>query len=223
MIKLTKLPTPAILTANGAAWTATLMAKLAAGDKPTQTESSRYRHKDIKSTLELETHGKCAYCESKLKHIHHGDVEHIHPKSLDPAKQFEWENLTLSCEVCNQNKSNLDPRAELIIDPYIINPEEHICFIGALAYPAGTPNGISSIRILELNRAELVIMRNETISRVMSIFDTLLRRDLPLVARKAIFDDLKANELSAKAQYSAVINSIFESMKSKLPEDLQNA
>ncbi|ORL62369.1 HNH endonuclease [Pseudomonas putida] len=223
MIKLTKLPTPNVLVTNGAAWTAALLAKLEEGDKPTPTESSRYRHRDIKSTLEQETHGKCAYCESKLKHIHHGDVEHISPKSLDPAKQFEWENLTLSCEICNQNKSNLDPKLELIIDPYVKNPKEHICFIGALAYPAGTPDGISSIRILDLNRTDLVVMRNETISRVMSIFDMLLRRDLPLVARKAILKDLKTQELSAKAQYSAVINSIFDSMKSRIPADLEES
>ncbi|TXI03266.1 HNH endonuclease [Pseudomonas sp. B22(2017)] len=223
MIKLTKLPTPDVLVNNGAAWTATLLAKLAAGEKPTPHENSRFRHKDIKSTLEQETHGKCAYCESKLKHIHHGDVEHIYPKSLDPAKQFEWENLTLSCEVCNQNKSNLDPLVEMIIDPYVKNPKEHICFIGALAYPAGTPDGISSIQILDLNRPELVIMRNETISRVMSIFDMLLRRDLPLVARKAILNDFKTKELSANAQYSAVINSIFDSMSIRLPADLQEA
>lgn len=221
MIKLTKLPTPNILATNGAAWTAALLAKLAAGELPTPSEKSRYRHKDIKLALEQETHGKCAYCESKLKHIHHGDVEHIYPKSLDPAKQFEWDNLTLSCEICNQNKSNLDPNLELIIDPYIKNPKDHICFIGALAYPAGTPDGISSIQILDLNRPDLLVMRNETISRIMSIFDMLLRRDLPLVARKAILNDLKAKELSANAQYSAVINSIFDTMKSRLPEDLQ--
>ena len=40
-----------------------------------------YGHADIKRTLETMQHGKCAFCESKIKHIAHGDVEHFRPKA----------------------------------------------------------------------------------------------------------------------------------------------
>jgi len=216
MIKLTKLPPPKVLVDNAAAWTQTLLDKIASGVEPTQAEKTRYRNRDIKAALEAETAGKCAYCESKLKHIHHGDVEHIYPKSLDPSKQFQWDNLTLACEICNQNKSNRDPNLENIIDPYVKRPEEHICFYGPMAFSLGTAEGVSSIHLLDLNRAALVEMRGETIKRIMGIFDTLFRHDLPLAAKRAILEDLEHNESGASAQFSAVVQSIILHMKQKL-------
>lgn len=220
MIKLTKSPPPKVLADNAAAWTKTLLDKIDSGIEPTQTEKTRYRHRDIKAALEIETSGKCAYCESKLKHIHHGDVEHIYPKSLDPSKQFLWENLTLACEICNQNKSNRDPYVESIIDPYDKHPDEHICFYGPMAFPLGTAEGISSIHLLDLNRAALVEMRSESIKRIMGIFDTLFRNDIPLAAKRAILQDLELNESGVSVQFSAVIQSVIVHMKTKLPIDL---
>jgi len=90
MIKLQKLAKPPILVANETTWIQTLVDKVALGQTPTDTEKTRYRHAQIKAALVQETHGKCAYCESKLLHIHHGDVEHIMPKSLDLSKIVEW-------------------------------------------------------------------------------------------------------------------------------------
>jgi hypothetical protein len=220
MIKLTKEPKPKILLENAVAWTASLLSKLAAGIEPTAAEKTRYRHKDIKSVLEKETSGKCAYCESKLKHIHHGDVEHIYPKSLDPSRQLEWENLTLACEICNQNKSNRDPHLEFIIDPYVKDPDQHIFFFGPMAFSLGTAEGVSSITLLDLNRPELVVMRNETVQRIMGLYETLLRPDIPLIAKRAILDDIEANESNGSAQFSAVVKSVVASMRSKLPQEM---
>ncbi|MEG8241503.1 HNH endonuclease [Acinetobacter baumannii] len=62
-------------------------------------------------------------------HIHHGDIEHIFPKALDQSKRYEWNNLTLSCEICNQNKSNHDPNLNHILNPYIDNPESSLIFL----------------------------------------------------------------------------------------------
>ena len=108
MIKITKTAKPDVLEKNAAEWTRVVLDKLAAGEKLTSTDDARYRHAEVKAALVAETHGKCAYCESKLKHIHHGDVEHMSPKSLEPVTRYEWRNLTLACEICNQNKSKRD-------------------------------------------------------------------------------------------------------------------
>jgi uncharacterized protein (TIGR02646 family) len=99
MIRLTKLAKPQILQDNEARWTAIIVDKVALNEVPTQTEKTRYRHPQIKAALVQETRGKCAYCESKFLHVHHGDVEHIYPKSLAPEKTVVWENLTLACEI----------------------------------------------------------------------------------------------------------------------------
>ena len=45
-----------------------------------------------------ETHGKCAYCESKIKHIDYGDIEHILPKNKNARPDLCY-FCTKSCEI----------------------------------------------------------------------------------------------------------------------------
>jgi uncharacterized protein (TIGR02646 family) len=208
MIRLTKLDEPDQLSANAVDWTKTLLDKRAAGLEPTAAEKSRYRHPEIKAVLVEETHGKCAYCESRLQHIHHGDVEHMFPKSLDPSKTFEWSNLTLSCEICNQNKSNKDPFMNHIIDPYSIDPEDHLLFLGGLVFSKGTVEGTSTRALLELHRAELVEMRNAQVEKIMAICAQVLDTTLPLIVRRALYEDLVRREAGARAPYSAMAKCI---------------
>ncbi len=162
-----------------------------------------------------ETSGKCAYCESKLRHIHHGDVEHVFPKSLDPARRFEWRNLTIACEICNQNKSNKDPTADHIIDPYSIDPSEHLRFIGSMLYPLGSVYGKNTTVLLDLNRIELIERRQERLDQIMSICDTVLRKDLPIVTRKAILADLVSIDAGPQAAYSAMTKSAISAMQDR--------
>lgn len=220
MIKLTKTAKPNLLISNAQVWTKAIMDKIAQGIKPTDTERTRYRHPEIKAALISETNGKCAYCESKVKHIHHGDIEHIFPKSLAPEKSFEWENLTIACEICNQNKSDKDPQLQYIIDPYQIDPSLHLVFIGSFVFSLGSALGKNTEVILDLNRTALCEMRKEKLDQVMAIFETILREDLPVVVRKTIYDNLLTNEGSASAAYSAMVTSAISTMKSKLPVDL---
>lgn len=216
MIKLTKNAKPAILVSSSVNWTEALLAKLALGEKPTATEATRYRHPDVKQALMIETNGKCAYCESKVAHIHHGDVEHIYPKSLDPAKTFEWDNLTIACEVCNQFKSNRDPNLEYILDPYNTDPEMHLSFAGAIVYSITEDFGKNTNAILELNRAALCERRKEKLEKTLSIFENILNQNLSLPARKAIYDNLLANEASDKSEYSAMNKSAIINLQTKL-------
>jgi hypothetical protein len=204
MIHLTKGAAPEVLIQNAATWTKALTDKIDAGVEPTNTEKYRYRHVDIKDALVTETHGKCAYCESLFRHVHHGDVEHIYPKSLDPKKTFDWENLTLACEICNQNKSDKDPYLTHIIDPYIIDPEAHLIFIGGVAFSKGTPQGTSTGVLLDLNRPALVEQRQAQLIRIMAIFEKVNDANLPLVTRRAIYQDLANREVGPQAQYSAM-------------------
>ncbi|WP_156348133.1 HNH endonuclease [Sphingomonas sp. Leaf34] len=41
----------------------------------------------------------CYYCERDR----HRDIDHIIPKSIDPALAFAWENYAFSCTICNQD------------------------------------------------------------------------------------------------------------------------
>jgi hypothetical protein len=197
MIRLSKKTIPAVLAANSSTWTRVLLDHQAANTTPTSTEKSRYRHADIKAALVEETSGKCAYCESKLRHITYGDIEHISPKSLDVGKTFEWENLTLACDVCNTNKSVHFGNHEDLVDPYVLEPLDHLEFLGAtvLSRPGSTP-GLITESTLDLNRAELLERRRDRLSNlckqlhlIVEVTDLnkkdVLRRDL----RREMQDD----------------------------------
>jgi uncharacterized protein (TIGR02646 family) len=218
MIKLQKTGEPQELSQNRQRWDADLTAAILAGTQ-TSYRKSRYNHPSIKQALVNETHGKCAYCESKLLHIHHGDIEHVHPKSLSPEKTFEWNNLTLSCEKCNQNKSNLDPDANGIIDPYLIDPELHIYFSGALAIALTSNLGKSTIALLKLDRSELFEMRKEHQEKIGLVLESILNENLPLSARRALYEDLEGSYASPHAQYSAMVKCMLTGIKDKLPNN----
>jgi len=132
MIKLNKTGEPDVLLRNKASWTAEYLRQVAAGRGVSPTVAGRYRHEDIKSQLVTETSGKCAYCESKMLHVAFGDIEHIRPKSVNPDLTFEWENLTLVCSVCNNNKRDYDSPTEPLINPYIDNPSDHLRAYGPM-------------------------------------------------------------------------------------------
>lgn len=69
------------------------------------------QYKNYKSFLPLlvESFGDyCSYCERADK----PDVEHVAPKSKNPALETEWDNLLLGCPRCNRDykKSKNDDR-----------------------------------------------------------------------------------------------------------------
>lgn len=55
-----------------------------------------------KDQLLLETHNKCAYCESDITTVSYGDVEHYRPKSIYWWLAYVYDNYLASCAICNQ-------------------------------------------------------------------------------------------------------------------------
>jgi hypothetical protein len=45
----------------------------------------------------------CAYCESVITDGRNYDIEHSLPKSVFPTEMLDWENLVVSCKVCNES------------------------------------------------------------------------------------------------------------------------
>jgi len=63
------------------------------------------------------SHGKCAYCASKITSIYNGDIEHFRPKGgygeTNPIKKpgyywlaSDWNNLLFACPFCNQTNTH---------------------------------------------------------------------------------------------------------------------
>ena len=156
MIKLTKLKLSSELIGMCQRWLEELKRCANEGVRPNENLLRRFRHADLKEKLISETSGKCAYCESKLRHICPGDVEHIIPKSVKPENRFEWKNLTLACPECNNAKRDYYSEAFPLVDPYEDDPEKEIVFAGAeIQESECSPKGETTTRELHLNRKEL--------------------------------------------------------------------
>jgi len=146
----------------------------------------KYRHEKIKEALVTMFHGKCAYCESKLTHVSYGEIEHFYPKSAYPDKTFTWENLLLSCSICNNTnhkgvKFPLDDRDNpLLIDPTdgVTNPIDHLIFswdeaaLTASVYGRDL-RGQTVVDIFDLNgtrgRVDLLKMRSREVKQLMTL------------------------------------------------------
>jgi len=120
-----------------------------AGTKTFEFNSRIYGAKSVKNGLLKAQQDKCAFCESKVRHVAYGDVEHFRPKAGFRQRAeddlgrpgyywlaYEWTNLYFACQICNQKfKVNLfpltDPAARAIShrddlsreEPLLIDPE----------------------------------------------------------------------------------------------------
>lgn len=172
MIELTKKNKPQLLIDNGDAWTEDLMKEFYQTNAINKTKQNRYSRPEIKAVLIEETKGKCAYCESKVTHIYPGDIEHIIPKSKFPRLTFTWNNLTFGCYWCNNKKRNFLDRANMLLNPYKDNTNEHIRAFGPIiCHINSSQRGEVTWRLLELNRPELRDKRQEKIEELQVLID----------------------------------------------------
>jgi uncharacterized protein (TIGR02646 family) len=162
-----------MLARNKAAWTRVLLNAITKDQKA--KAESKYKHKTIKETLVEMFHGKCAYCESQIRHISPGHIEHFRPKSDVRFRHltFEWGNLFLSCEKCNgtEYKGTHFPEQNEggpPINPCDDLPDEHLAFVydskaevASVTYK--TERGRVSVDLFGLNRPELRAHRSKAV------------------------------------------------------------
>ncbi|WP_225744455.1 HNH endonuclease [Marinilactibacillus sp. Marseille-P9653] len=130
---------------------------------------NKYNNEEIKAALKEESFGKCMYCDTFVKVITYGHVEHIKPKSSHPHLAYDWENLGWSCQTCNVKKGSKE-----ILNPYIDDLEEILEPKFTCMYEDEPENVevINFISTLDLNRPDLVINRVQDCSN----FERKLKR-----------------------------------------------
>jgi len=179
MIRVRRLDEPTSLGRWKGRWQRALGA--ATTERENARAISKYRHKEIKKTLVEMFHGKCAYCESKIRHVDYGDIEHFRPKSKPEFRNlvFEWENLFLACSVCNGPSFKGDRFPEAAeggppVNPCDDRPEEHLEFVfdtvTKLATVASkTVRGKTTVDLFGLNRSELREHRSRIIEKLFAL------------------------------------------------------
>ena len=209
MRKLKKSSKPQILIDNASTWTTEYCACLNAGKQPSDTIAHRYSHPEIKAALEKETHKKCAYCESKIKHVSYGDIEHILPKNKNarPDLYVEWTNLTLSCEQCNRSGKHIYYNPQLpLINPYTDVPEEFLYDIGPLVMPIpGNDRSIATEKVLKLNRPALVEQRTERIMMIEALLQSWAKEQNETL--KNLLSEQLHDEYAEDKEFSSTIKS----------------
>jgi uncharacterized protein (TIGR02646 family) len=235
MIFVQRTDEPQIMIRSGAQWLADLRTALAALERlegdPSATASqvksardkvtkaqNKYRHPQVKDALVRMFKGKCAYCESLVTVVTYGQIEHFYPKAQYVDRTFRWDNLLLSCDVCNnaQHKGTKFPLDEsgnpLLINPTISKPEIHLLFTwdpvaGLAAVYGRDPRGTETVKTFDLNgltgRKELIKNRSNHVRRLMAL--------VPFVtqgideARSILLDACRAEE-----PYAAFVQALVE-------------
>jgi uncharacterized protein (TIGR02646 family) len=176
------------------------------GIEPPNSIRNCYRHIDVKTSIVRDTAGKCAYCESKITHVYWGDVEHIKPKDRFPEQSLDYDNLTLACAICNNNKSDYYNEDAPILHPYVDNPEEHVIGLGSLLWHRnGSCSGQRTIDLLELNREALLERRLECLQRLSALADRYVRE--PNGPIKSLLKTQLRNEVVNSSEFALVARS----------------
>lgn len=205
MIKLQKGQKPPILITNEEAWTTDYVNTINAGLIPTPTQKRRYRHQQIRDTLSKETHGKCAYCESKVGSVTWEHIEHIIPQSVKPELYVKWDNLTLSCPKCNIKKNDNYNDVAPFLNPYEEDFETEIYFrfAGPTIMPIlNNARARLSYSTFDLNRIELVEKRQ---CRILEVDKLLQEWNISTDVIKAAIEIELHDTYSEKQEFRATI------------------
>jgi len=148
-----------------------------------------------------------------VPHEHLGPVlEAILPKSKYPERLLAYTNLTLACSVCNNNKGDYDEPSLPLLNPYEDNPDDELIALGPLIRQRpGRRRGEVTVLTLELNRAELVEMRQDRMERVARLADEFaVEPDGPL--KTALAKELE-KEREKAAAYSFVVGGFLDAAR----------
>jgi 5-methylcytosine-specific restriction endonuclease McrA len=204
MIKLVKEPEPEILKQNKEEWTKEYLDSLKKGNQISVTVRFRYRHVDIKTAITKETYEKCIYCESKIKQVSPGEIDHILPISKVPEKILDWSNLTFCCTECNRRKSDYyDPQLPLL-NPYIDNPDDYLIATGpCIFHVPNNQRGHITERKIELNRIPLLLKRLERLEQLNNLLDSWSKESNP--SYKAFLKMQLLEEAKEENEYAFVV------------------
>ncbi len=205
------------------------------GDLTLAVNAGLWGHDEVRAELRVMQHSKCCYCEVHMDAYTPRHVEHWRPKggvkqtSGDPElkpgyywEAYEWENLFLSCVVCNsvnkgvrfplqepalRARSHHDPvnlEQPLLLKPDIDDPDRHIQWVWD--QPRGlSPEGRATIEVVGLIR-DNDARRTRALKLVKTSTDRLLKYHLdhPVLAAELLQELREARRL--ESEFSAMVN-----------------
>ncbi len=106
-----RLPKPSILEEKEEAWRNSFVSS----DKK-RPDNSKYAHTQIRDTLNSMSFHKCFYCERKLKGVAQ-EIDHFIEVAERRDLAYDWDNLYLACDNCNNKLPNRSISVTDALDP----------------------------------------------------------------------------------------------------------
>ncbi len=172
MIHLDRLSKPDILEAKQKEWTD----KFIASGK-SRPDFSKYGHSEISETLRSISFNKCYYCERKLTDIH-SEIDHYIEVSDTTGKAlaFDWENLFLACQNCNNKFPNSKIPVNQALNPFYDSDyeiESHLTFENEIITAQNNSEiGLRTIQKFKLDSDSLDKIRSK---HLLNFKDVLLK------------------------------------------------
>jgi uncharacterized protein (TIGR02646 family) len=238
-------PAPNKLTTDGKAESDLLKANYDAGERDFKFKADIYGHPQVKDSLLTLQNGKCCFCEAQINHVSYGDVEHFRPKGgwiqdSEPLNTpgyywlaYDWENLFLSCQLCNQrfkknyfplennvnraksHHDNISSEAPLFIHLTNENPEDFICFKDEIPVAInGNLRGDTAIKHTGIDRGALNENRRTNLNPIRDLYELAkgIPETNPDLQQKAwnkvkkYFDESKLDS----TEYASMLRSFFK-------------
>lgn len=134
-----------------------------------------YSREDVKAALLKMSKGYCSICTLKLSEIAYhnskSSIEHIKPKTSNPLKIYDWNNLLSVCLRCN-NRRDDSPYTTQYLDPakYDVN---RILLVGLNGQIYTSNQKLLErtnymIKIYKLNKDDIVLERLKFLNEVLN-------------------------------------------------------
>ena len=156
-----RLPEPQILIEKKATWINNF---IASGNK--RPDSSKYAHNTIKIQLNSMSFNKCFYCETKLKGLSK-EVDHHIEVSVNKNLSYEWANLYLSCDNCNNKIPHSHIPIDEALNPCIDSDErikEHLTFTKEIIEPKD--NSDLGLKTIQKYRLDTELLDNRRLKQI---------------------------------------------------------
>ncbi len=176
MRHIERLNIPGILERNHLKWQSELDAKRMVNPKA-RPDSSKYAHKEVRNQLLSMSHNKCFYCEGSVTD-RPKEVDHYVEVAADPSKSFDWNNLYMACQNCNDKVPHTRIPVSEALDPCSDSDEEiksNISFDREIVFPVmNSTKGRNTIKKFRLDTDLLNSQRRNWIIKIDNVIIDIL-------------------------------------------------
>ena len=166
-----RLPMPEILAEKQQEWQEKFDEKLLLNPKA-RPDSTKYGHKEIRRQLDSCSFNKCFYCESKLVGRPR-EIDHYIEVAIAPSLAYEWTNLYLSCNNCNDKLNHVTIPIKEALNPCEDSDEEiqrHITYEKeCICSQPVSEKGLKTIQKFRLDSDALDLKRSKWLNKLATM------------------------------------------------------